>query len=171
VKYFAVAAIGFFVMAGFMGLAGARVNTTASYPVGLYWMEDTKPVKGSLVLFCPPRNAVFVEARARGYLGAGFCEAGTNPMIKRIVASKGDWVFIGPDYTAVNGAALANSAQAKADLSGRPLPDYQARLVMAEGQVLLMSDQNPRSFDARYFGPVDARQIRGALRPLLTLWR
>jgi type IV secretory pathway protease TraF len=42
---------------------------------------------------------------------------------------------------------------------------------MAEGQVLLMSEQNPRSFDARYFGPVDGRLILGALRPVLTLRR
>lgn len=170
-KAFAVAALGLFVTAGLLSLSGAWINTTLSFPVGLYWIGNKPPVKGALVLFCPPNEAVFLEAKARGYLGAGFCEAGTRPMIKRIVAAQGDRVRIGAGSTAVNGEVLANSGQIRADPSGRPLPAYQASLVLAEGQVLLMSEQNPRSFDARYFGPVGTQQLRGVLAPVLTFRR
>ncbi len=168
-KRFAIAAIGCFAAAGLLGLAGARVNATPSFPLGLYWISRRPPVKGELALFCPPKEKVFMEARERGYLPAGFCEAGTRPMIKKIVAAAGDQVTIEPGHTTINGEVLANSAQFQADPAGRPLPAYQARLTLAEGQVLLMSDYNPRSFDARYFGPVGTQQVRGVLAPVLTL--
>ena len=73
----AAVAIGLFMTAGAAGLAGARINATPSLPMGLYWIQHEQPIKGSIVLFCPPPEPIFIEARRRGYLDAGFCEAGT----------------------------------------------------------------------------------------------
>lgn len=52
--------------------AGARVNTTKSIPVGLYWTSSAPVEKGAYVLFCPPQLGVFDDAKERGYIGAGF---------------------------------------------------------------------------------------------------
>ncbi len=57
-------------------LAGARVNSTKSLPLGLYWTVDAPHRKGALVMFCPPKSPVFDEAKARGYIDAGFCAGG-----------------------------------------------------------------------------------------------
>jgi hypothetical protein len=35
--------------------AGARINTTKSIPVGLYWTSSAPVEKGAYVLFCPPQ--------------------------------------------------------------------------------------------------------------------
>ena len=56
-----------------------------------------------------------------------------------------------------------------ADKAGRPMAHYPAKgYTLSDGQLLLMSDHSPLSFDARYFGPVSESQIRGVIRPVLT---
>jgi len=170
-RILAFLSIALFFVAGATGLAGARFNTTPSLPLGLYWVQGTKPAKGSVVLFCPPDQPVFIEAKVRGYLAAGVCDAGTQPLMKRIMAAAGDQVTIVAEGTAVNGEWLANSAQVRNDPVGRPLPAYRAELTLAAGQVLLMSDRSPLSFDGRYFGPMSERTIQGVVEPVWTFSR
>jgi type IV secretory pathway protease TraF len=43
--------------------------------------------------------------------------------------------------------------------------------MLSAGQVLLMSDHNPLSFDARYFGPVSEATLRGVVAPIWTFSR
>lgn len=160
-----------FATAGAAGLAGARVNTTPSLPRGLYWVQPQKPEKGSLVLFCAPSTPLFSEAKTRGYLGAGFCASGSEALLKRIVAVEGDQVTISDQGVAVNGQRLANSTPLKTDAAGRPLPAFKAEGTLAAGQVLLMADQHPQSFDGRYFGPVDERFLQAVVVPVWTLSR
>ena len=74
--------------------AGARINTTKSIPVGLYWTSSAPVEKGAYVLFCPPQAGVFDDAKARGYIGAGFCPGGYGYMMKRVLAAKDDAVTV-----------------------------------------------------------------------------
>ena len=46
-------------------LAGARINTSKSIPVGLYWTTGAPLEKGAYVLVCPPPSGLFNEARRR----------------------------------------------------------------------------------------------------------
>jgi conjugative transfer signal peptidase TraF len=170
-KRFAIITMTLFFLAAGAGLAGARINTTPSLPLGLYWVHDAKPTKGSVVLFCPPNQPVFIEAKARGYLAAGLCDAGTQPLMKRIVATEGDRVTIAADGTLVNGESLLNSAQVQADPEGRPLPTYRGEFTLVAGQILLISEHSPLSFDSRYFGPVDEQNLQGVVEPVWTFSR
>lgn len=170
-KIVAVAALILFAAAGAAGLAGARVNTTPSLPRGLYWVQSQKPHKGSLVLFCPPNSQIFREAKARGYLSAGFCASGSEALLKRIVAVEGDQVAMSEQGVTVNGQRLARSAPLKTDPAGRPLPVFKAERTLAAGQVLLMADSHPQSFDGRYFGPVDEGAVKAVVMPVWTLSR
>lgn len=150
-------------------LAGARVNTTKSIPVGLYWMTERPVEKGVYVAFCPPEVGVFREAKARDYIGAGFCPGGFGLMMKRVLAAKGDEIAISADGVSVNGQLLPLSKLIDNDLSGRPLPRFQdSRYTLAGEQLLLMSDVSATSFDGRYFGPVNKSQVKGVIRPIVT---
>jgi conjugative transfer signal peptidase TraF len=150
-------------------LAGIRINTTASYPIGVYIMTNAPIEKGALVIFCPPDNAAFRLARGRSYIGAGFCPGGYGYMIKKILAAKNDLVEISADGVAVNGTLLPNSKPMEADSEGHPLPYIEVAIAaLNENSVLLMSDYNPKSFDARYFGLVDKSQVISAIRPVWT---
>ncbi|WP_162560259.1 conjugative transfer signal peptidase TraF [Methylotetracoccus oryzae] len=166
-----MSAVTLFALFGLLGLAGARVNTTASFPIGLYWQLARPARKGDLVWFCPPAESVFLTALARGYLSPGFCPVGTSALIKRVVAVDGDHVVIAQRGTTVNGVAVPYSRQRAADPAGRPLPQLHLDLVLPEGQVLLLSDHHAASFDGRYFGPVAATHLQGVVVPVWVFGR
>ncbi len=157
-----------FIVSGLAYAVGIRLNTTPSIPLGVYRLTNEPLVKGAYVLFCPPPAAVFDMAKARGYLGAGFCPGGYGQLMKKILAVQNDAVVIGTDGVQVNGQLLPLSAPIKTDGGGRPLPDYKASWVLDSAEVLLMSDSNSGSFDGRYFGPIQRSQIQGVIRPIFT---
>jgi len=69
----------------------------------------------------------------------------------------------------VNGGLLPFSAPVPADPAGRPLPRFAAdRFTLSASELLLMSDVSGKSFDGRYFGPIDRSQIEGVIRPVFT---
>ena len=149
--------------------AGARINSTASYPVGLYWSVDTPPVHGELVIFCPPKQRSVDDAKRRGYVGAGFCPGGYGYLIKKIVAEKNAIVEIADSGVFVNGNRIPNSTPATMDSTGQPLPRIRIKgQTLGDDEVLLISDFSPRSFDGRYFGVIDKSHIRSVIRPVFT---
>jgi conjugative transfer signal peptidase TraF len=149
-------------------LAGFRVNHTHSFPVGIYRTVPKAPEVGDLVLFRPPEDPVFDQALSRGYIGSGgFTHY--EMMLKRLVAVGGDVVKIDTAGVTVNGRLLANSKPQAVDLAGRPLPVWHLKdYRLSAGEVLLMSDYSPSSFDARYFGPIPRAQIQSVVRPVWT---
>jgi conjugative transfer signal peptidase TraF len=163
------ATIAAFATAGLAGLLGARVNTTGSYPPGLYWLTGEAAQKGALVIACPPDVEAVAEGFRRGYIGAGFCPGGYGYVIKKIVGLPGDRITITGQGVSVNGEAIPNSTPRRTDTEGKPLPFRETAYTLVTAQVLLMSDYSPKSFDGRYFGPVEQTGIKGVLRPMLTI--
>lgn len=150
-------------------LAGLRLNLTASLPVGLYLASGAAPVRGSIVLAClPPAVADF--ARERGYVPRGdACPGGVVPVGKSILAIAGDTVAVTPTGLLVNGAPVPNSQALEADRKGRPLPRVAVgTYVVAPGELWVLSRYSRFSFDSRYFGAVQAGQVRAGLRRLWT---
>ena len=164
-----IATIAAFATTALAGLLGARVNTTGSYPLGLYWMTGEAAHKGALVIACPPDVEAVAEGFRRGYIGAGFCPSGYGYVIKKIVGLPGDRVTVTRQGVSVNGEAIPNSTPRQADTEGKPLPFRETAYTLGTAQVLLMSDYSPKSFDGRYFGPVDQTGIKGVLRPVFTM--
>ena len=165
----AVAGVSLLLLGAMAYASGARVNSTRSIPVGVYWLSSDPVVKGAYVIFCPPQAGVFDEAKARGYIGAGFCPGEYGYLMKRVLAAKNDAVTITAEGVRVNGELLPLSAPIEADSAGRPLPRFQAeRFTLSASELLLMSDVSGISFDGRYFGPIDRSQIKGVIRPVFT---
>jgi conjugative transfer signal peptidase TraF len=149
--------------------AGLRINGTHSFPVGLYLATSKRPQKGDLLFLDPPSLPFFALAKEREYLGAGFSPAGCGALIKRLVGEAGDSVTIDSAGVEVNGIRLANSTPRNCDGAGRPLGPYLLKdYILGPGEILLMSDYSPESFDARYFGPLQATTIESVIIPLLT---
>jgi conjugative transfer signal peptidase TraF len=148
---------------------GARINTSKSIPLGLYWISDKPVGKGDYVLLCPPQVGVIAEARRRGYLAPGFCPGGHGYMMKKLVAAKEDAVTITDAGVTVNGVLQPLSKPLMADRAGRAMPRYQSTsFVMGNSEVLLMSDVSGTSFDSRYFGPINRYQILTTIVPVIT---
>lgn len=150
-------------------VAGARVNTSKSIPLGLYWTTNAPMDKGAYVLVCPPDAAVFRQAKERGYISAGFCPGAFGYLMKQVAATARDTVTVTTAGVYVNGEHLPRSTPRQTDMAGRPLPRYHANgYVLGDADVLLMSDRSPTSFDARYFGLVSRSQLVSAIKPIVT---
>lgn len=148
--------------------AGARINTSKSIPLGLYWATDAPLAKGDYVLFCPPETDIFAMAKKRNYIAGGFCPSDYGYMMKKILAATGDQITVAADGVFVNGQRLAHSEPAQYDLAGRALPHYRLNQYrLGASELLLMSDYSKSSFDGRYFGPIERSQIKGVIRPLV----
>jgi conjugative transfer signal peptidase TraF len=149
------------------GLLGVRINTSPSLPVGLYLV--TTEENANLVEFCPTEpNAAL--SLVRGYRSPGVCEDGGAPLLKPIIAKRGDLVDLSVHGIRVNGILLANTAPLAKDTKGRPLKSWPfGRFEVAPGTVWVASSYDSRSFDSRYFGPVSTLAIRNRVKALLTL--
>jgi conjugative transfer signal peptidase TraF len=144
-----------------------RVNLGSSMPRGLYRLTSFPPLRGSLVSFCiePSRAAIAIE---RGYVSAGRCPSGAEPLLKRVVAVAGDVVTSSKRSVEVNGTLIAGSATLSRDSSGRPLAHHPFGLHrLAQGELWVFSPTT-RSWDSRYFGPVRGHQVVAVVEPLLT---
>ena len=164
----AAAAIMVMALAILSYAAGARINTTRSIPIGLYWVSDTEAGIGAYVRFCPPDIDAMAMARQRGYISAGFCPGDYGYIMKRISAMDSDTVTIDSRGVAVNGRLLPFSRPHAVDAAGRPLPELQASYTLEADQVLMMSNVSNTSFDARYYGPVNKAQIEAVIKPVIT---
>jgi conjugative transfer signal peptidase TraF len=153
-------------------LCGIRVNDTASMPRGLWQVgAGDEPLRsGEIVTVCLPDTAPIREAAARGYLPAGSCPDGYEPLVKPVAAVAGDRVTVTPRGIAVDGRPVPHTAQLVRDSSGRPLrPVAPGVYPVIPGQVWLLSGHDPRSFDSRYFGPIPTANVHGVARPLCVL--
>lgn len=146
-----------------------RLNLTHSMPVGLYRLRslDVRSLyRGMIVVVCLPPTIARV-ARERGYVGNGMCAFGIEPLLKRVEGLPGDRIVMDRRGTSVNGIQLPESRPVALDGQGRPLVSWPvARLVVPRGTVWLMGE-HPRSWDARYWGPVPSANLIAAATPIL----
>ena len=160
---------GIFLMSIVFRVSGIYYNNTASFPVGFYKITDAPVGRGAYVSFCPPQEKVFEMAMMRHTISAGNCPGGYGMLLKRVFAQAGDTVSIGRTGIVVNGELMPNSAQISADGDGHEMPQYRLKEKMLnDSECLLMSDMNPNSFDARYFGLIGHAQIQHVVVPIFT---
>lgn len=152
------------------GWGGLRLNPTLSHPLGLWRIVplDRPVTVGDLVFVCPPRNAVFELAAARGYLRWGLCPGWVGPLIKIVTAREGQHVEVGRSIT-IDGQPLEHSDVRSVDGEGRALAAWSGGIVPA-GHLYLHSDF-VGSYDSRYFGPVPAEGVLGRAVPVFTFAR
>ena len=133
-------------------------NASASAPLGLYWVgRDEVISRGDLVLAELP-DAFRRLAADRGYLPSGV------PVVKHVAATYDDFVCANSGIVVINNRVAADTLLI--DRQGRPLPAWDGCRALAEGEVFLLNEGVPGSFDGRYFGPIKSTAIIGRLAPL-----
>ena len=133
-------------------------NASASAPIGLYGVSATGEVRlGETVIAWPPASARALAAE-RGYLPANV------PLVKRVAAARGDRVCAAGEAVFVNGRV--ETLRRSHDGTGRPLPWWTGCFDLRDGQYLLLMPGSPASFDGRYFGLTERRDLVGKARLL-----
>lgn len=133
-------------------------NASASAPVGLYAVSHgTTLERGDMVIAWPPPAARDLAA-TRHYLPRNV------PLVKRVAGISGDLLCARERAVTINGRTAA--LRRDADAAGRPLPAWQGCVRLGPGMLFLLMAQTPASFDGRYFGPTQARDVIGRATPL-----
>lgn len=135
-------------------------NPSDSVPRGWYRIGSPDSLHvGGIVLVRLPVGVTALAAQ-RGYLPAGV------PLLKRIGAVAPQSVCVGEGAVRIDGV-LAAAVLAQDGAHRRLQPWAQCR-TLAVGELFLLSNVYPASFDSRYFGPVDASAVIGRAHPLWT---
>lgn len=114
---------------------------------------------GSIVLARLPAGVAAFAAQ-RGYLPEGV------PVLKRVGAVAPQVVCVLDRLVWIDGVPFA--AVLARDGARRPLQPWPYCRALVDGEIFLLSDTNPASFDSRYFGPIDAAAVLGIARPVWT---
>ncbi len=131
-------------------------NGSASAPLGFYWADHGRISRGDFVFTRLPKWAEKLIER-RGYLPPGV------PLIKRVVGMAGDEICRQGREVFVNGIAIAIARMR--DEAGRKMPVWQGCRILSADEVFLLQE-HPRSFDGRYFGPINRRFIISRVKRL-----
>jgi conjugative transfer signal peptidase TraF len=135
-------------------------NASASAPVGLYAVGAPVPLRtGDIVIARVPETWRMFAARRR-YLPANV------PLVKRVAAEPGDTICALGATITVNGRPVAE--RRAADGAGRPMPTWSGCTTLRKGALFLLMTDSAASFDGRYFGPTEPRDIIGKAT---LLWR
>jgi conjugative transfer signal peptidase TraF len=147
---------------------GLRVNTTKSIPIGIYWAVTKEIERGDLVMFCPPMRPIFGWARSRGYIGPGSCKGGFGRLMKKVIGVPGDVIETDDQGMRVNGGMQENSAPLSMDTAGRVLLRFPRDRYVVRPDDVVVFGLTPRSFDSRYFGPINRGQVGSVIKPIWT---
>lgn len=156
------------IVAGVHG-AGLRIQHTPSLPMGLYRTIDGAPDRGTIGMWCLPPT-VAAGGRALGYLAAGSCADGTEPLGKIVLGIAGDTIRYGAAGVVLNGRLVPNTRPLARDSQGRALAHAPfGTHVLRAGEVWLWSPFSAASWDSRYFGPIPTAALVSLVAPVWTL--
>ncbi|GAA4772873.1 S26 family signal peptidase [Stakelama sediminis] len=135
-------------------------NASASVPIGLYRIErDSAPAVGELVAVRPsPPLARYMDARR-------YVEAGVL-LVKPIAATNGATVCRRGLSVTIDNRAVATALPH--DRLGRSLPVWAGCRRLGANDLFLVAPAHKDSFDSRYFGLIESRQVVGRAVPLWT---
>jgi conjugative transfer signal peptidase TraF len=135
-------------------------NTSASAPLGFYWVAGSGPLNRHDFVLARLPESVRLLANERGYLPLGV------PLIKPIAGLPRDHICTIGRSILVDGKVIAQ--RLKRDALHRRLPAWKDCRLLRSDEVLLLHPTIPDSFDGRYFGPMDIDDVIGRLVPIWT---
>jgi len=133
-----------------------RVKAGASEAAGLQEAEVTPTTDDHVVEHWNPEQPAGGEWRAR------------QPAPDAAGIASGDEVQVKADGVVIDGQPISRSVPLRRDSDGRPLPQRRGTHTMRIGEVFLLSTDDRRSFDGRYFGAVSTGAVRAVIWPVLT---
>lgn len=131
-------------------------NASASAPIGFYWIDQVSVLRGDTVLIRLPEHVrELVESRL--YLPPNV------PLIKRVMGIKGDKICRKGQEVMINNVSVLVALSE--DDQGQKLPVWRGCTTLGLDSFFLLQN-HPKSFDGRYFGPLDRTLIIGRARKL-----
>lgn len=140
-------------------------NASASVPLGLY--RRVADTQAPLIWFCLEGEAL-TEAKRHGLTMPGVCPNSSIPLLKPVYRGPQPLRF-SPDGIWAEGHLLLHTKPKLRDLAGRPYKHtLQGVYHTRPDEVWAISTHHPDSYDSRYFGPINKRQILSYAQPFFT---
>ena len=145
---------------------GYRVNTSDSFPTGIWKIDEKKNYKlGDIVVFCPVDSPVIRLGRKYSYLPWSLvCDSNVSPMIKSIAGFSGDKAKTNDNFITINDMT---TEFVEIDPHGREIK-LTKNLLVPPFHFWAFSN-GKYGFDSRYFGPVSIKSIIGKVHLVLYL--
>jgi conjugative transfer signal peptidase TraF len=138
------------------------INKTDSLPHGVYLVRARQKLDyNDLVCFSIPENVRSLISERRWMPDYENLQAF---LIKTIAALPGDAVCFKDHTITLRGTHTLDVL--KQDSSGRPLPCFKYCGTLPVGKYFVAQVEDRKSFDSRYFGPIDESRIMGVAEPL-----
>ncbi|MDX2164738.1 MAG: conjugative transfer signal peptidase TraF [Gammaproteobacteria bacterium] len=146
------------------------INITPSEPLGIYKIHQISEVnqihRDDIVAVCLSSRYQDLGLR-QGYLFSGMRCGKTAPLIKTVVALPGDTVILKSNEVVVNGKVLIYATK-YIDSHGRRLDVFPRGVYKNIKTYWLIGTSDPNSWDSRYWGGVNRKNIVFTVVPLLT---
>ena len=161
---FAIATVGFVFLAvkPFINPVPLVIwNASESVPIGWYLVAKRQPKIGEIGVI-KPADWVQIYASSRGYLPHDVW------LLKPIFATYPSIICRYGSHVFVDGKQVAKAKIT--DKMRRVLPVWKGCIALSSTQYFVLG-RHRDSFDSRYFGPVEQRQIVGTAFPLSGLFK
>jgi len=132
---------------------GLTYQISASMPRGFYLIKPAEKIKrGDIIVFYPPKKIATFLLQHKWI-------APDKLLMKHVAAITGDYVCKHNATIFINHKKVAHITHYYAP--GKPLPSKPFCTTLKKNQYLALSTKIKRSFDGRYFGPIDKKTIVG----------
>lgn len=135
-------------------------NASASVPLGLYRIDPHPALRIGELVAVRPSPALSRFMAQRRYVEANAL------LLKPIAAMGGATICRHGLRVSIGGRPVV--AALLHDRIARPMPIWSGCRRLRDNELFLIAPSRPDSFDGRYFGPVDRRQIVGRAVPVWT---
>lgn len=126
-------------------------NFSASAPTGLYVVLNRPARKGDWVALDPPPHVKALLSEIRQ-------EPQHRLLVKRMVAVGGDVICRYDKHIYINGTVEAEIVSDR--IGHASMPSWRGCRSLAGSEAFYLGD-GPRSFDSRYFGPIETTRVVG----------
>lgn len=148
------------VLAKFFGY-GFTYQVTPSMPKGIYFTFPVKQInRNDIVLFYPPNDA-------KKIINAKHWAPMSGILIKHVIGVPNDFVCNKNHVITVNNKIFGKIYDYY--LPGKKMPRVDFCAKLKDKQYLLLSTFINRSYDSRYFGPIDQSQIFAKAKIIIKL--
>lgn len=144
-----------------------RINLTSSVKKGVYKVYSTECLKKDdyIALCLNEKNSDSIFKKS--YIKKGHdCYGRYESLLKKIIAIPNDEIEINKNFILVNGHKT-NLTILEMDRNNKPIPKNNYTNKFKLNGYWVIGDNNPNSFDSRYFGEISKKQILYKAVPLL----
>jgi conjugative transfer signal peptidase TraF len=134
------------------------INLSSSEPLGIYKIWQPQSIQRDDVVAVCLSGRYQKIGLSKGYLIPGIRCKETAPLIKTVIAIPGDTVILGNNKIIVDGKVYPCTTK-YFDSHGRKLEVFPRGVYRDTNAYWLIGTNSPNSWDSRYWGGVDRKQI------------